>query len=463
MVEIKTKKGLDIPIEGKPKGNIKHLSSFDNHSTLNQLPKIALDLRPFDDVKFKVLVRVNDKVKLGQPLVEDKTTPGRFFVAPAAGVVREIRRGLKRTLLDIVIDVDAQEEVVEHPILDLATSNRQQLIDYMMQAGLFASIRQRPFNLLANPQLTPRNIFVKALESAPFVPPAEMQVKGYEKEFQLGLDTLAKLTTGAVHLVYQYGSDFRAFTEANHVEKHTAEGPHPISNPSLHIQEIDPIISADAVIWTVDAHTVVKIGYLITHGRYLVDKVIGIGGPGIIEDQTGFYKVREGMPIHQLIANRIDTGHVRLISGDPLGGSQVESEDYLGFYDYAFCAIPENTQREFLHFFRLGANKYTFSRAYLSGHFDNSKHEYFFTTNRHGEERAFIDNTLYDKVMPLNVSTMHLVKAIMAEDYDLAASLGLLEVDSEDFLLPTFVCPSKIEMRTIVRKGLRRYAEDTLK
>ena len=65
--------------------------------------------------------------------------------------------------------------------------------------------------------------------------------------------------------------------------------------------------------------------------------------------------------------------------------------------------------------------------------------------------------------MPLDVPTMQLVKAIMAEDYDLAAEFGLLEVDSEDFALPAFVCPSKIEMIDIVKKGLRRYAADTLK
>jgi len=462
MVEIKTKKGLDIPIVGKPEGSIKSLTSLDTEALSGQLLKVSLDLNPFDEVKFKVLVRVDDRVKLGQVVVEDKSSPGRFFVAPAGGVVREIRRGLKRKLLDIVIEVDRQEEILQHFLIDLATVNRQELVDYLLKAGIFASIRQRPFNFLANPTQIPRTIFVKALESAPFVPPAEMQVTGYEKEFQLGLDALNKLTTGQVHLVYRTGTDCRAFTEAKNVEKHTAEGPHPISNQSLHIQKLDPITSWETVIWTVDVHTVVKLGYLLLHGCYFTEKVIGIGGPGVVEGQTGYFKVREGCSIHRLVADRVKKGYMRLISGDPLSGSKVETEDYLGFYDYAFCIIPENTKREFLHFFRLGLNKYTFSRAYLSGHLDNSQNEYSFTTNRHGEERAFIDNTLYDKVMPLNVSTMHLVKAIMAEDYDLAASLGLLEVDSEDFLLPTFVCPSKIEMRGIVKKGLKRYAEDTL-
>lgn len=462
MVHIKITKGLNIPMSGKPEGKLKVLSSSGEEKAVKPC-QIALDLTPFDEVKFKVLVRVGEKVKIGQPLAEDKEFAGRFFVAPAGGVIREIRRGLKRKLLDIVIDVDQQEEYQQFPEFDLSTANRQELIDFLMLGGLFASIRQRPFNFLANPTQTPRNIFVKALESAPFVPPAEMQVMGVEKEFQAGLDALAKLTTGKVHLVYDMTSSCRAFSDAENVERHTAEGPHPVANHSLHIQQIDPIRTSDEVIWTLDTLSVIKLGHFILHGRNYVDRVISIAGPGIIEGQTGFFKIRDGFPVESLLSGRIKEGCMRLISGDPLLGRKVDSEGFLGYSDYVFCVIPENTRREFLHFFRPGASKYTFSRAYLSGHFDNTHREYFFTTNQHGEHRPFIDNTLYDKVMPLSISTMHLVKALMAEDYDLAENLGLLEVDAEDFALPSFVCQSKIEMVYIVRDGLRRFASDVLK
>lgn len=463
MVHIKITKGLDIPLKGKPEGALKPLVASGGAHALTHPTQLALDFNPFEDVRIKLLAHVGDSVKLGQPLAEDKSTPGRFFVSPAGGVVREIRRGLKRRLLDIVIEVTHQEEIEKQPAFDLSTGSREELVNRLKQGGLFARIRQRPFNFLANPDKIPRSIFVKAVESAPFVPPAEMQVAGYEREFQKGLDVLAKLTEGHVHLVYRQGSSLAAFTEAKGVEKHTAEGPHPIGNTSLHIQEIDPIRTAEDVVWTLDAHTVVAIGYLLMHGEYFVSRVISIAGSGIVDGKTGYFKVREGFPIAGLLAGRLAKGAVRLISGHPLSGRKVGAEDFLGYYDDCFCAIPENTKREFLHFFRLGANKYTFSGTYLSGHLDNSHREYDFTTNQHGEHRAFVDSTLYDDVMPLSVSTMHLVKAILAEDYDLAAELGLLEVDAEDFDLATFVDPSKIEMADIIRTGLRRYAADVLK
>lgn len=462
MVHIKITKGLDIPISGKPEGQAQTLIPS-GEGKLENPRQIALDLNPFSEVKFKILVRIGEKVKIGQPLAEDKDFPGRFFVSPAGGVIREIRRGLKRKLLDIVIDVDPKEEYHFFPKIDLHEMDRDDLIEHLMQAGIFTSIRQRPFNFLANPRQIPRSIFVKALESAPYAPPAEMQVMGFEKEFQTGLDALAKLTSGKVHLIYAHKTQCRAFTEAKNVEKHSAEGPHPIANPSLHIQSIDPIRTPDTVIWTLDVHSVIRLGYLLLNGQYFIERIVSIAGPGIIEGQTGFFKVRDGFPISSLIAGKVRKGHMRLISGDPLLGRKVDSEDFLGYYDYVFCVIPENTHREFLHFFRAGSQKYTFSKAYLSGHYDNSQREYSFSTNQHGEHRAFIDNTLYDKVQPLSISTMHLVKALMAEDYDLAEKLGLLEVDGEDFALASFVCPSKIEMVQIVKEGLRRYASDVLK
>lgn len=455
MVHIKITKGLDIPIAGKPVGIPISLPTPPQ--------RIGLDLSSFDEMKFKVLVREEEKVKLGQPLLEDKNSPGRYFVSPAGGLIREIRRGLKRRLLDIVIEVAQQEEIEQHPVLALQNMSRQELAERLKLGGLFTHIRQRPFNSLADPTKIPRSIFVKALESAPFVPPAELQVAGYEKEFQLGLNALNQLSGGAVHLIYHQNTSCHTFLKAEGVQKHTAEGPHPIGNASLHISKIDPIRSPEEVVWTLNAHDVVAIGYFLMHGHYFVQRIISIAGPGILEGKGGYFKVREGYPISALIAGRVKKGVCRLISGNPLTGSSVEPEDYLGFEDMSFCVIPENNKREFMHFFRLGADKYTFSGAYLSGHLDHTHRDYDFTTSLHGEHRPFIDSSLSNEVMPLNISTMHLVKAVLAEDYDLAAELGLLEVDSEDFALPSFVCPSKVEMVDIIKKGLRRYAADVLK
>jgi Na+-transporting NADH:ubiquinone oxidoreductase subunit A len=462
MTHIKISKGLDIPMQGRPIGLPLTVIGKGEQSPLAEPKQIALNLRSFDEIKFRLLVKVGDIVQIGQPLAEDKATPGRMFVSPAGGAVVEIKRGQKRSLQEIVIEPAREEQFVQHELLDIEKATREEITRYLMAAGLFASIRSRPFDLLADPAKAPRAIFVKALESAPCAPPAELQVQGYEHEFQAGLNALGKLTSGPIHLIMHKNTTCRAFLEAANVTKHTAEGPHPIANYSVHIEAIDPIGSSNDLIWTLSALDVVSLGHLISTGKAFINRVISIAGPGILPDRIGYFTLRAGFPVSALIANRLEHGKMRLIAGDPLMGKKVEQDGFLGYSDTAFTVVPENTEREFLHFMGLGADKYSFSRAYLSGHLNNAHREYEFTTNQHGEHRPFIDSSLYQKVMPLNVPTMLLVKAVMAEDYESAATLGLLEVASEDFALPTFVCPSKMEMTEIMDLGIKRYAKEVL-
>jgi len=448
-MQIKVKKGLDIPLAGGPEGSPHPLPPPD---------QVALNLDPFDTTRFKVHVKVGERVKIGQPLVESKTVPGQMFVSPAGGTVSEVRRGLKRRLLDIVIDVEPNEEYYLHEKCDLQSATQRELLDLFMRSGLFPHVRLRPFNLVPDPQYIPRDIFVTAAQSLPFVPPFSMQVEGNEKYFQAGLDTLAKLTTGKVHLVHPQKEE--AFSSYTGVEKHTVLGPHPSGTSSLHIHKIAPIQAPNDYVWALTALDVLVIGKMLLEGKYYTDRIISIAGTGVIEGRRGFFRARMGFPIQNLISNRITNQPVRLISGDPLTGTKTEASDFLGFYDTCFSALLENTKRQFLHFFRLGLNKFTATRAYLTGHVSSPENGFAFTTNQHGEQRAFIDGAVYERVMPMRIPTMHLIKAIMAEDYELAEQLGLLEVVPDDFALSTFICPSKIEMIEIVKEGLYRYSKE---
>ncbi|MCB1113916.1 MAG: Na(+)-translocating NADH-quinone reductase subunit A [Chlamydiia bacterium] len=463
MVHIKIKRGLDIPIKGLPTGDIQPLIPSGSSVPLTKPKKLALDLSEFMHHRFKLLKKEGDTVKIGEPLVYDKQTEGVIFISPAGGVVTEITRGHKRAIMDIVISTAEKEETIKHEPLDPSSASREAIIRRLKEGGGFSHIRKRPFNTPANPDRLPRSIFVKAIETAPFVPPPEMQVEGHEDLFQAGLDILKKLTDGTVHLVHKKECDFAPFTRAYHVKHHTAEGPHPAGTLSVHIEQIDPILHPEDVVWTLNVHDVLSIASIVRDGVPFLERIIGIGGPAAVPDKCGYFKVREGFPVEALISGRlVQHEEVRLISGDPLTGKKVSPEGFLGFNAYSLVMIEEPTTREPLHFFRLGANKYTYSRAYASGHLDNPKGGYDFTTSLHGERRAFIEPAMYDKVQPLNIPTIPLLKAIMAEDYELAEELGLLEVDPEDFALSTFVCPSKIDMTQIVRDGQESYMKDVL-
>ncbi len=453
MTHIKVSKGLDVPVEGKPSSSVQ---------SLPQPRLVSLNLRAFEGVKFRLLVKEGDVVQIGQPLLEDKTHAGRMFVSPGGGRVKEVRRGLKRRLLDVVIQLEGAEQIMQHDALSAEKASREEIVAQLNKTGAFAHIRMRPCDVLANPSDVPKSIFVKALESVPFAPSAEMQVKGEEEAFQVGLTTLSRLTSGKVHLVHRKGSDYAAFTEARDVEIHTAEGPHPVANHSVHIHHIDPIVKHSEVVWTLSAYDVICVGRAMLSGRYHTKRLVSVAGTGILPEARGFYQARAGYPVEALIDTRNEKGFLRYVSGDLLMGDKVEVTDFLGFHDHTFCAIHEQVDRELLHFFRLGTDKFSSHRAYLSGCLKPGSKEFAFTTTTHGEERGFIDGAVYDKVMPMRIPTMHLVKSVLAGDLELAEELGLLEVAAEDFALPTFVCPCKVEMSDIIQDGLKELASEII-
>ncbi len=442
-MKIKIKRGLNIPF------------SCRNQSTLSSLPKpkkVALNLNSFDDIPFKLLVKVGESVKLGQPIAENKTIPGQMFVSPAGGVVAEVRRGLKRRLLDVVIDVADQEEAFIHKLPE--SLSKESLLELFLRAGIFPHIRLRPFDLIADPTHLPRAIFVRAVELRPLVPSPDRQVEGREEYFAKGLEALAKIAQ--LHLVHQQGSQCRSFISAQGVERHSVEGPYPASNPSVHIHHVMPIKKVSDYTWTIDVEGVITIGKLMAEGRYYVDRVIGLGGDGVMEG--AYFQGRMGYPISELTKGRVTEELLCYISGDPLSGNSADPTDFLGFFDSCASVLPVNIKRQKFHFLRLGQNKYSATRTYLSGFFP--KKSYLFTTNQHGEERAFVDPAIYDKVMPMRIPTAHLVKALLAQDFELAEILGVYEVAAEDFILPTFICPSKIEMVAIVKQGLHLFAKE---
>jgi Na+-transporting NADH:ubiquinone oxidoreductase subunit A len=205
---------------------------------------------------------------------------------------------------------------------------------------------------------------------------------------------------------------------------------------------------------------VIAVGHLLLRGRVFIDRVISVAGAGIVEGRTGYFKGREGFPVTALINGRLPKGEVRFISGDPLMGSQVESTGFIGYQQTALSVIPKRQGQAFAPFLLPGFSRYTASRTYLSSLFRNRK--YPFDTNNHGEHRFFVIGAPYDKVMPMRINTRQLVKSVMAEDFDLAEVLGLLEVAPEDFALPTFVDPCKNEMVQIVREKLAVYAQEVL-
>lgn len=440
-MHLHSKKGLSIPITG----NLESLEILEEKSTPSH---IALDLTSFT-MRLRLLTKKGNEVLLGEPIAEERDFPERKFVSPAGGIVIDIIRGEKRKPLYVVIKVSEKEKIYKHTQIDIEKSSIEEILSLFLENGIFTKIYQRPYNILASPKRMPQAIFITGASSAPYVPSPILQTIGYEKWFQAGLNLLARIAP--VHITHNTHKTF--FPQTRNVHQHTLAGPHPVSNVSFAIYHINPIIKLTDLVWTIQTYDVVNIGKLALEGLLHCSKVIAICGDAIRPKSRTLIRVRDGIRIDHIIEKRIDEGNIRIISGDPLMGRQVTQEDFLGMFHYVVCALYEREKkRKLFSFLRLGKQTFTATRVYLSGFYRNRSYQ--FTTNQHGETRAFVDSSIYDRVMPMRIPTMHLIKAILIEDFELAEQLGLLEIAEEDFALASFICPSKIDMVEIVKKGL---------
>ena len=436
---IKIKKGLDINLKGKAS---EVLLNGGKSETYAIVPDFYSGVLP------KVVAKVGDKVKAGSVLMIDKNRPEIKFVSPVSGEVTAVNRGAKRKVLSIVVTPDAQIEYEEFGKKNVASLKGDEVKEAMLNAGMWPFVMQRPYDIVATPGETPRDIFVSAFYSAPLAPDFNYLVKGQEADFQTGLDALAKLTSGKVYVGIRKGS---AVQQVKGVELVEVEGPHPAANASVLINHTKPINKGETV-WTVDPANVIIIGRLFNKGIADFSRKVVITGSETTEQ--GYVQAISGCTIKSLLGGRVATdAHIRIISGNVLTGTKVTMEDYLGAYDNQITVIPEGDEtHEFLGFAMPRTNQYSMSHSYFS--WLMGKKEYVLDARIKGGKRAMIMSNEYDKVFPLDIYPEYLLKAIIAFDIDKMENLGLYEVAPEDFALCEFVDTSKIELQKIVRDGL---------
>ena len=436
---IKIKKGLDINLKGKASEVLLNGGKSDTYAIVPDF---------YSGVLPKVVAKVGDKVKAGSVLMIDKNRPEIKFVSPVSGEVTAVNRGAKRKVLSIVVTPDAQIEYEEFGKKNVASLKGDEVKEAMLNAGMWPFVMQRPYDIVATPGETPRDIFVSAFYSAPLAPDFNYLVKGQEADFQTGLDALAKLTTGKVYVGIRKGS---AVQQVKGVELVEIEGPHPAANASVLINHTKPINKGETV-WTVDPANVIIIGRLFNKGIADFSRKVVITGSETKEQ--GYVQAISGCTIKSLVGGRVATdAHVRIISGNVLTGTKVSMEDYLGAYDNQITVIPEGDEtHEFLGFAMPRTNQYSMSHSYFS--WLMGKKEYVLDARIKGGKRAMIMSNEYDKVFPLDIYPEYLLKAIIAFDIDKMENLGIYEVAPEDFALCEFVDTSKIELQKIVRDGL---------
>jgi len=436
------RKGLDLPINGEAKSVTKKVIVPD---------VVALKPTDFRGLVPKLLVREGDKVLAGTPVMADKMSQNIVFASPVSGVVKEIVRGAKRKLLEVRIQADIQQAYVDFGAKKVADLSASQIKEAILGAGLWPAIIQRPYGIIANPEVKPKAIFVSAFNTAPLAADMEYVLESEYNNIQTAIDALNKLTDGGVHMSFNAANySSTSFHRLENIIGHTVEGKHPAGNVGVQIHHFNPIKKGETV-WTVSMLMLAAIGKLFNTGKYDVSRKIAVTGPMAIE--PAYVDAYPGIAVRQLKDFFDPSLDLRYISGDVLTGTSVGKDGYLGFYDNQVTILEEGDKYEMFGWAKpLRPALFSSSRTYFS--WLTPKKKYDMDTNLHGGPRAFVVNDVYNKVLPMDLFPVHLLKACLANNIDDMEKFGIYEVLEEDFALCEYVYPSKIEIQQIISDGI---------
>ena len=446
---IKLKRGLDIPMDGEAAKEVGSISRPDVY-------KIVPD---HFAVVPKLLVREGDRVKAGDPLFYNKQFADMLFASPVSGTVKQIVRGERRKVMSVNIEADTVVEYKKCEV-NLGALTAEQAKQTLLQSGLWFYIKQRPYDCIANPTLQPKAVFVSTFDSAPLAPDYEFIAKGHGTELQAGITALAKIAGVPVNVGVRYGAaatEFRGLKDAVITE---FDGPHPSGNVGVQINHINPVNKGE-VVWTVNLQDVIIIGRLFTKGIVDMQRLVALTGPLAVSPK--YYRVLPGMPVDAIFHCNVVKGvPVRYIAGNVLSGHQVALDEVVSPYDNQFCVIDEGTETHELmgwampRFDKFSAGRMFFSKYFLSGMRQSMFGKKLFQWDARllGGRRAIIVSGEYDKVFPMDIYPVYLLKACLAKDIEKMENLGIYEVIEEDFALCEFVCPSKIEIQKIISDGI---------
>lgn len=438
---IKLNKGLDINLTGV--AELKFVGTKDAE-------KITLVPDDFTGSTPKVMVKAGEAVKVGDVIFTDKLHPEIKFVSPVSGTIEEVVRGERRKVLGIVIVNDGKNTCVACQAIEPASATADEIKESMLNRGIWGFVKQRPYNVVANPEVQPRDIFVSAWDSAPLAPDFDFVVKGQESDLQRGISALAKLTAGKVYVGVKAGSNLAL----NDAEVVSFQGAHPAGNVGVQMNHIKPLNKGEQV-WTVSAFDVIVMGRILG-GNLDFTRTITVAGSEIVT--PGYAKVLPGQTLCSILDGKVKhTDYTqRYIAGNVLTGQNVGLTGVVGFMDRTITVIPDGGDTdELFGWITPGLNRYSTHNTGLSGLLGLFKRKQWTLDARlKGGPRALIVSGEWEKVFPMDIYPEELYKAVLSYNIDKMEALGIYEVAPEDFALCEFVDPSKNPVQQVIADGL---------
>ncbi len=436
---IKISKGLKIKIDGiatAKTSKVKHAN--------------VIEINPdhYHGVVPKMLVKGGETLQAGSAVFYDKNNEAMKFVSPVSGKVREVVRGERRKVMSIVIDADA---TIDYLKFDTgAAKNADDLKALLLESGLWSLIKQRPFDIIANPGKAPKAIFISTFDSAPLAPDYEYVMKERMDDFRAGLQVLKQVSGAKIHLGLKSADSI--FTAVKEVDSTIFTGNHPAGNVGVHINHIDPVNKGENV-WTLQVQDVAIIGRFMKTGTVDMTKLVALTGPEVENSQ--YFETIAGNSIAEIVKGNLKKSDIplRYISGNVLSGTKISENGYLTPYDSQISVIDEGSQTHELFGWAMPRfNKFSASSMFFTKFLPNKKFKW--DARMLGGPRSIIMSGEYESVFPMDILPEHLIKSMMARNIDRMEQLGAYEVAPEDFALCEFVDTSKLPLQAIVRAAL---------
>ncbi len=438
---IRIKRGLNIRLKGTAE-----------KITANAPRSRTFSFRPedFHLTTPKMVVKEGAKLKAGDEVFYSKDQETIRFLSPVSGTLSEIKRGPRRVITDVVIEADSEDSYRDFGVLDTANMTAESVKARLLEGGCWPFIKQRPYDVIANPDVAPSAIYISGFDSAPLAADYNYVFRGKEAALQAAIDALATLTSGDIHVSVPK-NDESPFKSLNGINLHAISGPHPAGNVGTLIAKVGPVNKGE-VVWTIGAQDLLIIGALLKTGNYIADRTIALVGSSVKTPK--YYNTKLGAEVSTFVYDSgLSQENVRAINGNVLSGRAISLKGHLGFYSTEVSVIPEGNDYELFGWNKPIFNKISATRNLTFSWMQPNK-EYELNTNTNGEHRAFVLTGMYEKVFPLDIFPMQILKACMVKDLDAMEQLGMYEVAPEDFALTEFVCVSKQPHQQIIREGL---------
>ena len=430
---VKLKKGFDIHLLGAIQS--------DNVAFTSPARSVAVVPDDFHGVIPRMEKKEGEHVIAGEPLYHDKNNEDIKVVAPVCGSIKEVRRGVRRHIDAIIISPDSDSSVVKH-------NTGGDPMQVLMASGLWAMLRQRPYDVVPPAAVRPRDVFVTAFDSAPLAPDLNVVLGDKRQYIGRGIEVLKSLTDGNVYIGVREGQEI----DAPGAQVNTFVGPHPAGNAGVQAANTAPVNKGD-VVWTLDIVTLARIGELFTTGMVSHDTVVAVDGEMVQEPR--YVKTVMGADLETVLKNELtNVAKSRIISGNVLTGVKVEPDQWLRAPYRHITIIPENSQPdEFMGWASFSPSRFSIYRTFTTW-LRGLKKPVSMDSRIKGGERAIVRTGEYDAMLPMDIYGEFLIKAIISGDIDKMEQLGIYEIAPEDFALAEFADTSKLELQRIVREGL---------